>query len=71
VPNLAIIPLNGSIKDKIDIPFDRNKGSLVWSKDEKYIYFFAQSNGGQPLYRADIATKKWNSFLIIIVALQF
>ena len=58
VPALAIIPLNGSLKDKIDIPFDRNKGSLVWSKDEKYIYFFAQSNGGQPLYRADIATKK-------------
>jgi dipeptidyl aminopeptidase/acylaminoacyl peptidase len=58
VPTLAIIPVNGSIKDKIDIPFDRNKGSLVWSKDEKYIYFFAQSNGGQPLYRADIATKK-------------
>src|SRR5262249_8449676 len=58
VPALAIIPLNGTMQDKIDIPFDRNKGSLVWSKDEKYIYFSAQSNGGQPLYRADVATKK-------------
>jgi dipeptidyl aminopeptidase/acylaminoacyl peptidase len=58
VPELAIIPLTGSIKDKTDIHFDRNKGNFVWSNDEKYIYFSAQSNGGQPLYRADVATKK-------------
>jgi len=58
VPTLAIIPLAGSMKDKIDIPFDRNKGSLVWGKDEKYIYFSAQSNGGQPVYRADVSSKK-------------
>jgi Tol biopolymer transport system component len=49
VPGLAVIPLTGSIKDKTDIPFDRNKGNLVWSNDEKYIYFSAQSNGGQPV----------------------
>jgi len=58
VPVLAIMPLNGSVKDKIDIPFDRNKGGYTWSNDEKYIFFTAQSNGGQPLYRADINTKK-------------
>lgn len=58
VPELAIIPLNGSIKDKVDIHLDRNKGNFVWSKDEKYIYFSAQSNGGQPVYRADVSTKK-------------
>lgn len=58
VPVLAIMPLNGSAKDIITIPFDRNKANLVWSNDEKYIYFTAQSNGGSPLYRADIATKK-------------
>ena len=58
IPTLAIIPLTGSIKDKIDIPFDRNKSNLVWSKDEKYIYFSAQSNGGQPVYRADVSSKK-------------
>ncbi|HEV8283489.1 MAG TPA: S9 family peptidase [Chitinophagaceae bacterium] len=58
VPTLAIMPLNGSMKDKIDIPFDRNKGNLIWSNDERYIYFSAQSNGGQPIYRADITTKK-------------
>jgi len=58
IPTLSIMPLNGSIKDKIDIPFDRSKGNFVWSNDERYIYFSAQSNGGQPLYRADINTKK-------------
>jgi hypothetical protein len=43
---LAIIPLSGSIKDKTDIHFDRNKGNLVWSKDEKYIYFTRQAMAG-------------------------
>ena len=42
----------------ITIPFDRNKGSFVWSNDEKYLYFLAQSNGGAPVYRVDIKTKK-------------
>lgn len=58
VPMLAIIPLNSSTKEVIDFPFDRNKGNLCWSGDEKYLYFIAQSNGGAPLYRADIKTKK-------------
>jgi len=53
---MAIIPLNGSVKDKIDIPFDRNKGNITWSNDEKYIYFTAQSNGGQPMYRVDLSS---------------
>ena len=58
VPALAIMPVNGSAKDIIDIPFDRTKANITWSNDEKYIYFSAQSNGGQPIYRADINTKK-------------
>lgn len=58
IPMLAIMPLNGSEKDIIPIPFDRSKGNLVWSNDEKYIYFSAQSNGGAPVYRADIKTKQ-------------
>lgn len=58
VPTLAVMSLNGSAKDMINIPFDRNKGNLTWSKDEKYIYFSSQSNGGAPIYRADIATKQ-------------
>ena len=58
VPAMAIMPLNGSSKDMITIPFDRNKGNITWSNDEKYIYFSAQSNGGQPVYRADVKTKQ-------------
>lgn len=57
VPVLAIMPFNGTVKDMITIPFDRTKGNFVWSKDEKYIYFSAQSNGGVPVYRADVKTK--------------
>ncbi|HQX73048.1 MAG TPA: S9 family peptidase [Chitinophagaceae bacterium] len=56
VPQLAIMPINGSVKDKIDIPFDRSKGNISWSNDEKYIYFTAQSNGGQPIYRVDLSS---------------
>jgi dipeptidyl aminopeptidase/acylaminoacyl peptidase len=56
IPALAIMPLTGG--PVTDIPFDRNKGNLTWSADEKYIYFSAQSNGGAPLYRADVSTKK-------------
>ncbi|MGY2133341.1 S9 family peptidase [Hymenobacter sp. HD11105] len=58
VPELAVMPLNGTAKDIITIPFDRNKGNLVWNDDDKYVYFTAQSNGGAPLYRANIKTRK-------------
>lgn len=58
VPTLAIMPMSGTVKDIITIPFDRNKGNLVWSKDEKYIYFTTQSNGGAPVCRVDMKTRK-------------
>jgi len=58
VNELAIMPLNGSEKEAIVFPFDRSKGSFSWSNDEKYLYFTAQSNGGSPLYRLNIASKK-------------
>jgi len=58
VPALGIMPLNGTANDIITIPADRSKGALTWSNDEKYIYFTSQSNGGQPLYRADVKTKQ-------------
>ncbi len=58
IPSLAIMPVNGSEKDIITLPFDRNKGSITWSRDEKFLYFTAPSNGGSPIYRVDISTKK-------------
>jgi dipeptidyl aminopeptidase/acylaminoacyl peptidase len=58
VPTLAIMPLNGKMNDITDIPFDRNKNNITWSADEKYLYFAAPSNGGVPIYRANIQSKK-------------
>lgn len=58
VPTLALLPVDGSAKDLINISFDRNIGSLAWSKDDQSIYFTAQSNGGVPLYRLDVKTKQ-------------
>lgn len=56
IATLAIMPLNGGAA--VDIPFDRSKGLITWSQDDQYIYFNAQSNGGQPVYRAAVSTKK-------------
>jgi dipeptidyl aminopeptidase/acylaminoacyl peptidase len=57
IPSLAIMPINGTLSEATILPFDRNKGGLNWSNDEKYIYFTAQSNGGAPIYRVDVKTK--------------
>ena len=40
------------------VKFDRSITQLIWSKDSKFIYFTAQSNGGQPLYKIDVLSKK-------------
>jgi dipeptidyl aminopeptidase/acylaminoacyl peptidase len=58
IPQLAIMPMTGSAKDMVTIPFDRNKGGFVWSTDEKYLYFISVSNGGMPLYRVNMQTKR-------------
>jgi dipeptidyl aminopeptidase/acylaminoacyl peptidase len=58
IPELYLIPMNGTLKESIALPFDRNKGGITWSQDEKSLYFTAQSNGGIPLYRADIGSRK-------------
>ena len=58
IPTFAIIPFAGSLNEKIDIPFDREADNSVWSTDERFIYFNAQSNGGEPVYRVDVTTKK-------------
>lgn len=57
IPVLAIMNMNGNQTQGIDLPFDRAKSNLIWSDDDRYIYFNAASNGGQPIYRIDIKTK--------------
>lgn len=58
VPQLAMVPAQGSIKDAVYIPFDRNANNFQWSADEKWLYFTAPSNGGFPLYRLNVDSKK-------------
>jgi len=58
IPILAIMPVGGSEKDLVNIQFDRTKGNIQWSPDEKYLYFTSQSNGGVTLNRVDMQTRK-------------
>ena len=58
IPKLGLMPMSGTMKDIVTIPFDRNINNLTWSSDEKFVYFTAPSNGGTPLYRLTVATKK-------------
>ncbi len=53
VPELYVIGLGGAAAPKL-LPFDRSKGGMKWSDDERYIYFTSQSNGGVILCRADV-----------------
>ncbi|MBL7731482.1 MAG: S9 family peptidase [Chitinophagaceae bacterium] len=54
IPKLAIMNMENSNQPLIEIPFDRTVSNLTWSDDGRYLYFTAQSNGGQPLYRVDM-----------------
>ena len=58
IPTLEIMPFNGTSKDIISIPYDRNKNNFVWSQNEAYLYFTSQANGGTIINRLDIKTKK-------------
>lgn len=58
IPQLAIMPLGGSEAEIITIPYDRNKSSLTWSEDDKYLYFTSPSNGGVLLCRVSPKSKK-------------
>ena len=43
---------------KITISADRSITGAVWSADSKSLYYTAQSNGGIPVYKVDMATLK-------------
>lgn len=61
IPALHILSTQGGNWNharSVEITFDRNKGNVIWSKDEKRLYFTAQSNGGSPLFSADVDTRK-------------
>ncbi len=53
-----IMIANADGTNKIPIIFDRAANNFEWSNDSKYVYFAANSNGGVPIYRLDIQSKK-------------
>ncbi|MEP6611299.1 MAG: S9 family peptidase [Mucilaginibacter sp.] len=55
--HLVVYDLQAAGK-KMGVPIDRNVGRTVWSADSKSLYFTAQSNGGAPVYKVDMATLK-------------
>lgn len=56
VPQLKLLNLGNN--STTGITFDRAPDRLTWSSDNRYLYFIAQSNGGAPVYRLDVASKK-------------
>ncbi len=58
IPKLGIMPINANEKDIVYIPFDGTINGLTWSGDDQYLYFLSNKNGGVPLYRLQIATRK-------------
>jgi dipeptidyl aminopeptidase/acylaminoacyl peptidase len=57
IPELHIYDMQEPGK-KMIIPADRTVTGAVWSADSKELYFTAQSNGGIPVYKVDMATLK-------------
>jgi dipeptidyl aminopeptidase/acylaminoacyl peptidase len=56
-PKLMVYNFQNPDKKTV-IPVDRSIAGTAWSQDSKYLYYLAQSNGGIPLYKVDIATQK-------------
>jgi len=58
VARFGLMPVNGSEKDIITLPFDREPSGFTWSANDQYLYFIVQTNGGIVLHRLDVANRK-------------
>ncbi len=63
IPKLAYaeVRLNSSIptvRGVRELEIDRSATNLTWSRDSRYLYYTAPSNGGFPLYRLDVRSGK-------------
>ncbi|MBC5994449.1 S9 family peptidase [Pontibacter cellulosilyticus] len=58
IPKLAVMPLGGSEDDIVTVDYDRNKSSLTWASNDKYLYFTSPSNGGTILNRMELKSKQ-------------
>lgn len=53
-----IVIANTDGSNKTPITFDRATNNFEWSDDSKFIYFATNSNGGVPMYRLDVQSRK-------------
>ncbi len=53
---LGILNLSNNIIKEID--FDRNASGMKWANNNQSLYFSAQANGAQPLYKYEISKNK-------------
>ncbi|MFN5932189.1 MAG: S9 family peptidase [Sphingobacteriales bacterium] len=56
-PVLHVLKLEPGAKP-VAIPFDRSKSSMMFTADDKYLYFTTPSNGGTVINRVDLNTYK-------------
>jgi len=53
-----IVIANADGSNKTPITFDRSTNNFEWSDDSKFVYFATNSNGGVPMFRLDVLTKR-------------
>lgn len=53
-----IILANADGSNKTMVTFDRAASNFEWTDDSKFVYFTASSNGGIPVYKLDVQSKK-------------
>lgn len=58
IPKIGMVGLGVSNYTISEIAFDRSAQGVKFSTDSKFLYFSAQSNGGQPLYRYELKPKR-------------
>ncbi len=58
IARFGLMPVNGSEKDIVMLPFDREPSGFTWSANDQYLYFIVQTNGGVVLHRLDITSRK-------------
>jgi dipeptidyl aminopeptidase/acylaminoacyl peptidase len=58
IPKLAFMPLGAGKDQIVTVPADRNQTRVIWSENDKYLYFTTPSNGGIVLNRVGVKTNK-------------
>jgi dipeptidyl aminopeptidase/acylaminoacyl peptidase len=56
IPELYIEALSPDAKP-VKIEYNRNKGNIIWSDDDRFLYFTSPSNGGVVLNRYEVKNK--------------